>query len=534
MNYLVYKFFVRFFLTRDFTKKIELRMSLLYPGPRRYVVNKTSKEIIRIVILSIASVLGIILFADFSFYYSVIAIVMAYVLSTSYIYKRFDQAELKLLSQLEQFITDVRYRFKFDGMVEEALEDAINTAEYEMSLHGNVILSNLRENMGKMYDNPYKEYAPSHFFLTFYIMCETVMIYGDKMINGQSMFLKNISYLKEDIHNEILRRKKINGEFMGLFGVIVLPVFAIKPIEIWGEYNMSELAGEYEGVKGAIVTLILVFITVMVYMVTRRLKYPAESIEYKNSLITTICKSRFVDKAVLRFISINYKKCFILDKKLKEIVYKYNVKEFIVMRWVYSLMAANVSLLLGISIGLGIFAVVAFITAFLITYYGIYLSVLFRQQMMLLDREEEVVRFQTIILILMHMDRISLERILEHMEAFAVVFKDTIARISDQLAYKGKKILTEVKDEVSFAPFERMLDAFIASDVIGISSAFEDIEADRKYYVEKHKQENEEIAHNKALIAKFIAFVPLCLVILFKLILPFVLMGIKQLSEFNM
>ena len=67
-------------------------MSLLYPGPRRYVVNKTSKEIIRIVILSIASVLGIILFADFSFYYSVIAIVMAYVLSTSYIYKRFDQA----------------------------------------------------------------------------------------------------------------------------------------------------------------------------------------------------------------------------------------------------------------------------------------------------------------------------------------------------------------------------------------------------------------------------------------------------------
>ena len=94
--------------------------------------------------------------------------------------------------------------------------------------------------------------------------------------------------------------------------------------------------------------------------------------------------------------------------------------------------------------------------------------------------------------------------------------------------------MTEVKDEVSFAPFERMLDAFIASDVIGISSAFEDIEADRKYYVEKHKQENEEIAHNKALIAKFIAFVPLCLVILFKLILPFVLMGIKQLSEFNM
>ena len=151
----------------------------------------------------------------------------------------------------------------------------------------------------------------------------------------------------------------------------------------------------------------------------------------------------------------------------------------------------------------------------------------------MITREDEVVRFQTIILILMHMDRITIEQILEQMEEFAMVFKDTLEKISDHLVFKGKKVFEEAKDEVSFVPFERLIDAFIASDRIGIRSAFEDVEGDRSYYVEKHKQENEELVKNKALIAKFIAFIPLCSVIIIKLILPFVITGMEQVGNFN-
>ena len=82
-----------------------------------------------------------------------------------------------------------------------------------------------------------------------------------------------------------------------------------------------------------------------------------------------------------------------------------------------------------------------------------------------------------------------------------------------------------------FHPYEKLLDSFLACDTMPIFQAFEDVETDRGYYVEKHKQDNEEIINKKSMIAKTIAFLPLCLVILLKLILPFVMQGISALGN---
>lgn len=534
MNYFLYKSFLGCVFTKEFVKRIQNRISILYPASRTYIIKKTSDTLLRVFIVSIIAVAGMMMFADMSLYYVLITIAMIYVISTSVVYSSLDKTETKLLTGLEQFITDVRYRFRFDGMVEEAIEDAINISEYEMSLHGNLILDTLRENMKKNYDSPYKEYAPNHFFMTFYVMCETVIIYGDKIVDGKSTFLRNICYLKEDIHIEILRRKKLQNEFMGLTGITILPVFAIKPIEVWAKYNMPELAGEYDSVKGIIITLCLVMLSVVTFMIIKRLRYTSDIEDTKSEWVSQMLKNSFVENILIRIIATNYSKYFKLDRILKSIVYKYNIKEFMLVRIVYSSIGFFLGLILGVSIGIGFFSIILGITIWFLVYFGMYVSILFKRQMMLISREEEIVRFQTIILILMHMDRINIEKILENMEAFAVVFKDIIEKMSDHLAYKGKKIFEEAKDEVSFIPFERLIDAFIASDRIGIADAFEDVESDRTYYVEKHKQENEEIVKNKALIAKFIAFIPLCGVIIFKLVIPFIIMGMTQLENFNM
>ena len=42
------------------------------------------------------------------------------------------------------------------------------------------------------------------------------------------------------------------------------------------------------------------------------------------------------------------------------------------------------------------------------------------------------------------------------------------------------------------------------------------------------------ILNNKAVVAKTIAFIPLCLVIIAELIVPFVYFGLKQLSAFKL
>ena len=151
-----------------------------------------------------------------------------------------------------------------------------------------------------------------------------------------------------------------------------------------------------------------------------------------------------------------------------------------------------------------------------------------------MEREEEIVRFQNIILMMMHMDKVTIEQIISELERFAKVFKSALEKISDKYTYKGKEVFIEAKMEVQFRPFERLMDGFIACDNTYICDAFDDLEKDRRYFIDRHKQENERIIEDKTTIAKFLSFIPLCLVIIVKLIVPFVMYGISSLQDINM
>ena len=102
--------------------------------------------------------------------------------------------------------------------------------------------------------------------------------------------------------------------------------------------------------------------------------------------------------------------------------------------------------------------------------------------------------------------------------------------LSNVLSYRGIDTFRDAKGKTGFAPYEKMMHSFIACDTMPIYKAFEDVESDRMYYVDKHKQDNDDIINKKSLIARTIAFLPLCLVIIVKLIVPFVVQGINSLA----
>ena len=231
MKNIIYKFSLRFFLTSQMTKRVENRISILYPATKYSLIKKTSEYLIRIYITATVAVVLLTMFAEFSLYYALIVFLVLYGLISNRIYTELDKLEMSLLMDLQKFLEDVKYRFRFDGMVEEALQEAINAADYHMAIHGERIYSCLRDYY--LYGTEeYDEIAPNSFFKTFYMMCKNVIIYGDKKVDGESYFIKNLSYLKDDIGVEILKRRKINNMFMGLLGITIIPVFAINPIEI--------------------------------------------------------------------------------------------------------------------------------------------------------------------------------------------------------------------------------------------------------------------------------------------------------------
>ena len=78
------------------------------------------------------------------------------------------------------------------------------------------------------------------------------------------------------------------------------------------------------------------------------------------------------------------------------------------------------------------------------------------------------------------------------------------------------------------------MDGFIACDDTYIYNAFDDLEKDRRYFLDRHKQENDRIITDKTTIAKVLSFIPLCMIIALKLIMPFVLHGLTVLQGQNM
>ena len=144
MKSIIYRYSRRFFLTSEITRRIESRIFILYPSTRYSVINRTAEYLIKIYILAGIVTAGLFLYADFSLYYATISALVVYAVVNSRVYGELDKLEIRLLMQFEKFITDVKFRFQFDGMLEEALQDAINYAEYEMSLQGEKILECLQ------------------------------------------------------------------------------------------------------------------------------------------------------------------------------------------------------------------------------------------------------------------------------------------------------------------------------------------------------------------------------------------------------
>lgn len=546
MKNILYKALVRFRLTRPVVKKIEHRFCMIYALDPAALMKKTNQELWKLCLILVIS-MGILWVAGRkTFYQGIMSVLVVYMLGMNSIYAEYDRVELLLLRQLDRFIQDIRFRFQFDGMLEEALTDTVQDAEREMALQGIRMLDSLKAHKNNTLKDAYEDWAPNHFFLTFYALCETVIIYGDKKVENKSLFLSNLGYLKEDIHTEILKREKQKSLFMGLFGVTILPVFGIGFIEQWGIQNMPELYDFYNGIPGAVITVLMFGIALAIFWMIMKLRYSLELQEEKSQWVEKLLEHTWIENRVIRTISRHYKKYYQLEKELKSIVYPYNVKELLVRRSCCGMMLSLIVLILCFSIGISgieVFGIphsgllISLFCGGLAGFFGYeleYVNILLRKKILEINREEEVVRFQSIILILMHMDRVNVELILEWMEQFAVVFKREIEIIADDLSYRGIQTFYDAKDRIGYLPFERILDSFIACDRMGIAMAFSGIVSDRLYYIEKHKQENEMIMNNKALVAKTISFVPLCMVILCELIIPFVYFGFNKLSMFQL
>ena len=146
--------------------------------------------------------------------------------------------------------------------------------------------------------------------------------------------------------------------------------------------------------------------------------------------------------------------------------------------------------------------------------------------------EDEVMQYQTIILMLMRIERVNVEIILEWLERYANIFKEPITKCVNNYESGAWEALEELKNDISFQQLITIVESMQAAvEKIPIREAFDELDTEREYYQDKRKASNEKLISRKGLIGKVIGFAPMIALFVGYLIIPLVAVGIMSMTD---
>lgn len=610
----LYHFFDKFIVTQGYIRRLRRRYEILCPGDQKEIARKTISLALTVWTLCTVVLIGIFLRRP-TIYTAAITILLVFVINTELINRVVRKAEIKLLVQLDKFLSDVRHYYYTNGAVDDAILDTLEQTGREMRIQAEKIFEILTAENIEDEVSKYNDTTHNNFLKMFLAQCVSVINYGDKDIEDESLFLRNIKNLKIDINIEIQKLKKIDFLFSGLVYINIGPVLTLNMIKDWAIYNLPSLESFYNGLGVVLMVIIFVF-TVIVYIMNNHLKEIKNLIPKDYGTLEKVSQLPIIKPALVNYEEKNFGKFEIQRDMLKRMGESITPKQLLVQRIIYAFLTFILLIIFTLSlhhirrqdIASNIGNVEQLTTAantsqiekmretiieyvdkykeneeitekqikdklsedfnnnlivnsvteeiikridkfqneyfkwyelviiLIITYFAYcfpYWMILFRKQLAKMSMDDEVIQFQSIILMLMYMDRMTVLNILEFMEQFAVIFKDSIRTCINDYASGDLAALEALKEKERFEPFRRLVDNLIICDKIGLESAFDEIAVDRTNFTEKRKQDNEIHLSDRVIIAKLVTWVPLILTIGLYLIVPFIIASLNELMIYK-
>ena len=538
-----------------------------------------------------------------------------------------DKKDDELLIQQLDFFSEIRHAYHEFNMVEEAIYQVSQDDEKEVSRQGEKIYDILISDDPETELEKYYDVAPNNFLKEFAGLSYLTKEFGDRKVDGASLYLKNVDNITQEMQIEILKRDKLNYVFRSLSLISIVPVLLLEPLKSWAVSNFSFVKNWYYGKSGMIVQILILLITFVSYVLVRKLKdngavnmntknieNPWQSKVYKNKFakkivdlfipkegtkeyknvkdllkdaasplkmewvyvnriclaIVTFIASLFIFM-YLHHVAIDYEYTqpttdYNLmsgmsakdEKKAMELTKQDNV--FLDMfrgkikttqddvqkaverskfyedatddeiktateRIYDKLQVVNSEYLKWFEILLAcVFAIVGYMSQIWL--------LMFQSKMRQLEMEDEVMQFQTIILMLMRIERINVEMILEWLERYSNIFKSQITKCVNNYEAGAWEALEEMKNEISYVPLIRIVESMQAAvEKIPIKDAFDELDSEREYYRDKRKESNERLIKRKGMIGKVIGFAPMVCLFVGYLIIPLVFIGLTSMSS---
>lgn len=536
-----------------------------------------------------------------------------------------DKIDNNLLKQQIDFFGEIRHAYHESNMVEEAIYQTAQENETQVSRQAEKIYEILISDDPEMGLEKYYDVAPNSYLKEFAGISYLTKEFGDRKTDtSSSLYLKNLNNISQEMQLEILKRDKLDYVFQSLSVISVVPMLFIETIKNWAVGQFSFTRSFYYGKQGLSIQILLVLVTAICYMLTRKLKdngsVSTATKNYENPWQEKVYKKtkKIVDLFIPKEGTKDYRK---IKQLLKDSASKLKIKWLYVNRLTLCVGVFMASFVLFIQLHkvavnyvytqpttsydiLGTmgeadeaaamklteqdnvfldkfkgklktttddiakemkrskyyesatdadiqtdservykklqtinseymkwFEMLLAIVFALLGYMSPIWLLIFQKKMRLMEMEDEVMQFHTIILMLMKIERVNVEMILEWLERYSNIFKEPLSKCINNYEAGAWEALEAMKDDVSYQDMVRLIESMQAAvERIPIVEAFDELDSERAYYQEKRKESNNRLISKKGMIGKTIGFAPMVGLFVGYLIVPLVFIGLTSMS----
>ena len=627
----LYVFYLKTPFIKRYLLKLRRRLEIVNIDDEYLTRMQASKILTRAFAVVIPLTIAIIALTKSNTLLMSILLIFEVFLLDTFIDGRVDKIDNNLLKEQINFFSEIRHAYHEFNMVEEAIyqtaqdDDNPDMARQAEKIYEVLISDDPESELEKYYD-----VAPNAYLKEFAGVSYLTKEFGDRKVDGASLYLKNLNNITQEMQLEILKRDKLDYVFQSLSVIAIVPMLALEPIKNWAISQFSFVESFYTGKNGMLVQILILIATFVCYILTRKLKdngstamdtkntenpwqaklynikpiknfidlfIPKEGTKEARKLKTTMKEAASKDKiewlyinrillCVVAFVvsiflftqlhkivinnvytdptttydiigqmsAKDEKKAMEVTKSDNEYIDYFKGKQNLAQTDIEKAMKRGIvnkdyinskdeerSAAAGRIMGkiktvnseyLSWLEVLGGMVIAMLAYMAPVWMLKFQKKMREMEMEDEVMQFQTIILMLMRIERVNVEIILEWLERYSNIFRDPISKCVNDYESGPWEALEAMKEEVVYQPFIRIIESLQAAvEKIPIKDAFDELDTERDYYQAKRKESNERLIARKGMIGKGIGFAPMVILFVGYLIIPLVFIGLMSMTE---
>lgn len=147
------------------------------------------------------------------------------------------------------------------------------------------------------------------------------------------------------------------------------------------------------------------------------------------------------------------------------------------------------------------------------------------------EMENEIIIFETIILIFMYHEHGTSELILENISKFADIFKPQVDKILKEIRKSDFKALQILIEDIKYKPFLNIVKNLVKAENIKTKDAFISLSDNRRNYLMNRREDNRQMVYKRVNMARTLSLITLELIVMLYIAMPLLHVSFIQLDQ---